>query len=391
MDAVYVVGAGGIGCAAGYALRAAGARVVFVDANPAKIENGQRGGVQVNDRPPLAAEFVHFDLWQPAPDVPVLLCTKCYDNAAVLARLAPGVQLIPIQNGFDPQLEAFGHEVEAIASFVSECAKDTPHTRITRPGELHIGPRSASNTSAPASGGRKPPKANAAETHQGKRREDERHENEQRENEQRSAASVVGDSGGLRPPLAEAKVLLAEVLRSSDLFRVVKVANIEPIKHAKLMYNAAISPLAAAAGIDNGKLLSVPEARTLFFGLLQENYRTLSAAGIELGKVGPFHPRTVAWILRRKWLAGLMARGFEPSLRGTYCSMAGEIQKGRTEIDNYNGYLIRLAEEARVPCPLNRAVFDLVTRMTAGREAPRSGVFQEIAQVAARQTVPVTS
>ena len=139
----------------------------------------------------------------------------------------------------------------------------------------------------------------------------------------------------------------------------VEVANIAPIKHAKLMYNAAISPLAAAAGFDNGKLLSVPEARALFFGLLQENYRILSAAGIALGKVGPFHPRTVAWILRRKWLAGLMAKFFEPSLRGTYCSMAGEIQKGRTEIDNYNGHLIRLAERTGVPCPLNRAVFDL--------------------------------
>ena len=93
------------------------------------------------------------------------------------------------------------------------------------------------------------------------------------------------------------------------------------------MYNAAISPLAAAAGIDNGQLLSVPAARKLFFALLQENHRILTAADIELGKVGPFHPSTVAWILRRRWLARLMAKCFEPSLRGTYCSMAGEIRR----------------------------------------------------------------
>jgi 2-dehydropantoate 2-reductase len=151
---------------------------------------------------------------------------------------------------------------------------------------------------------------------------------------------------------------------------VVTVKHIEPFKSAKLMYNAAISPLAAAAGIDNGKLLSVPAARRLFFELLQENYRILTAAGVELGRVGPFAPRTVAWILRRRWLAGLMARGFEPSLRGTYCSMAGEIQKGRTEIDNYNGHLLRLADAAGVPAPLNRAVYDLVSGMTADRAAP---------------------
>src|SRR5919197_6694113 len=163
--------------------------------------------------------------------------------------------------------------------------------------------------------------------------------------------------------------------RGRGTFRIVRVPAIGPIKHAKLMYNAAISPLAAAAGIDNGKLLSVPAARRLFFALLQENYRILSAAGVELGKVGPFHPRTVAWILRRRWLAGLMAKFFEPSLRGTYCSMAGEIEKGRTEIDNYNGHLIRLAEAHGTPCPLNRAVYELVTRMTAERAEPNGGVF----------------
>jgi 2-dehydropantoate 2-reductase len=162
------------------------------------------------------------------------------------------------------------------------------------------------------------------------------------------------------------------------LFRLVEVPCISPIKHTKLMYNAAISPLAAAAGIDNGQLLSVPAARPLFFALLQENHRILTAAGIELGKVGPFHPSTVAWILRRKWLAGLMAKYFEPSLRGTYCSMAGEIRKGRTELDNYTGYLLRLAERTGSPAPLNRSVFELVKTMTAERAESHVGVLGEL-------------
>ena len=216
-----------------WATRAAGVPVVFVDANRAKGEAGHRGGVRVDDRPPLPVEFVHFADWQPAPGAPVLLCTKCYDNATVLAKLPPGVRLFPIQNGFDTRLDAFGHAFEGIASFVSECAKDRPHTRIIR-----------------------------------------------------------------------------------------------------------------------------------------------------LGKVGPFHPRTVASILRRKWLAGLMAKFFEPSLRDTYCSMAGEIQTGRTEIDNYNGHLIRLAEQAGVPCPLNRAVFDLVTKMTATRAESKLEALQSLASSA---------
>ena len=313
MEAVHIVGAGGIGCAVGYALVSAEVPVTFIDANPQKVEAGNREGVRVDDRPPLRAEFVHFDDWEPSPRVPVLLCTKCYDNAAVLTKIAAEITFIPIQNGFDPTLIARGHAAEGIASFVSECMPDRPHTRITRPGELH-------SRDSP----------------------------------------------------------LASVLRANSLFRVVEVEDIAPIKYTKLMYNAAISPIAAAAGIDNGQLLSVPVARKLFFALLQENHRILKAAGVELGKVGPFHPRTVAWILRRKWLAGVMAKFFEPSLRGTYCSMAGEIQKGRTEIDNYNGHLIRLAEESRTPCPLNRAVHDLVSRMTAGREDPHPDVLEQL-------------
>ncbi|MDB5307444.1 MAG: hypothetical protein JWO38_1646 [Gemmataceae bacterium] len=324
MDAVHVVGAGGIGIAVGYALRAAGVPVVFVESNPRKVMSGLQGDLRVDQRPELRAEFVDFAGWKPTPGSWVLLCTKCYDNATVLNHLTVPVQLVPIQNGFDARLTAHGHEFEGIASFVSQAHPDRAATLITRPGELHLGRR----------------------------------------------------SGGAAPDSELAA--LARLLEGCGLFRVKVVPRIEPFKHTKLMYNAAISPLAAAAGIDNGQLLSVPVARRLFFALLQENYRILSAAGVELGKVGPFRPRTVAWILRRRWLAGLMARAFEPSLRGTYCSMAGEIQKGRTEIDNYNGHLIRMADRTGTPCPLNRAVNDLVVRMTRERAEPRAAVLGEL-------------
>jgi len=320
MDAVHIVGAGGIGCTIGYALRSAGASVTFVDVNRKKVEAGRRDGVRLDDRPGLPAEFVHFDDWSAPESATVLLCTKCYDNAAVLAKLPDDANLIPIQNGFDIQLDSRSHRLEGIASFVAKCELDVPQSRITRRGDLHFGPRHG------------------------------------------------------RPP-----VTTSGLLRSS-FFPVIPIPAIAPIKYAKLMYNAAISPLAAAAGIDNGQLLSVPRARRLFFGLLQENYRILAANGIALGKVGPFHPRTVAWILRRKWLARFMARAFEPSLRGTYCSMAGEIQKGRTELDNYNGQLLLLAEKTGTPCPLNRAVYDLVSRMTAERAMPHLDVLNELPQ-----------
>jgi 2-dehydropantoate 2-reductase len=320
----HIIGAGGIGCAVGYALRQDKIPVVFVETNPLKIASGQQCALQVDRHPPLDAKFVAFDDWRPEPGSWVLLCTKCYDNAAVLKRLSVPARLIPIQNGFDTSLESFGHEFEGIASFVAQAEPTTVRARITRPGALHLGRKSPGSA----------------------------------------------DDTPLRR--------LATILARSGLFRVKVVPDIDPFKHTKLMYNAAISPLAAAAGIDNGQLLSMPAARRLFFALLQENHRILTAAQIELGKIGPFHPGTVAGILRRKWLAGLLSRFFEPSLRGTYCSMAGEIEKGRTEIDNYNGYLLRLAKHAATPAPLNQAVYDLVKKMTETRAHPDPRVLEEL-------------
>jgi 2-dehydropantoate 2-reductase len=134
------------------------------------------------------------------------------------------------------------------------------------------------------------------------------------------------------------------------------------------MYNAAISPLASMAGLDNGQLLTIATARRLFFALLRENYRILKGSGAPLARIGPFHPDTVARILRLPLVARLLAVSFERTLRGTYCSMAGDLPKGRTELDNYNGHLLELAGDQEIP--LNRQVYRLVKRLEQGRLAP---------------------
>jgi hypothetical protein len=147
-------------------------------------------------------------------------------------------------------------------------------------------------------------------------------------------------------------------------------------KGITVTYNAAISPLAAAAGLDNGQLLFVPKARRLFFALLQENYAILEGACLSLAKIGPFHPDTVQFILRHRLLANSLAWAFYPTLRGSYCSMAGDLPQGRTEIDNYNGHLIQLAGDR--PCPLNRTVYDLVRRMGMERIAPKISILDQL-------------
>lgn len=322
---VSVVGAGGIGCALGHALRAGGVDVTFVEANEQKVDSGRRHGVGMDGRPWLPAEFVHFADWRPQPDGIILLCTKCYDNKTVLDRLPSTTEVIPVQNGFDRDLIERTN-IEGIASFVSECDSDQTRTRITRPGSLHVG---------------------------------------------------YWGTGGHQRSLPDRVDRLIGVLEQHGSFDVKRVPDVLPYKYAKLMYNAAISPLAAVAGLDNGQLLTYQTARKLFFMLLRENYSILKTARVALGQVGPFHPDTVDRILRWPLVARVLAWPFSRTLRHTYCSMSGDIPKGRTEIDNFNGHLIELAGGRA--CSLNQTVCALVKRMEQERLAPALHWLDEIA------------
>jgi 2-dehydropantoate 2-reductase len=312
-SSIFIIGAGGIGCAVGYGLLAAGVHVTFVESNQDKIRWGCAHGARIDHRKPLHAEFISFDDWNPPGRATVVLCTKCYDNVPVLERLLSEATIVPIQNGFDPALDG-RVKFEGIASFVSECEPDRTHARITRRGKLHFGFRS-------------------------------------------DLHSMTWPS-------------FIPALQSCDLFRTVLVPNILPFKYTKLMYNAAISPLAASAGLDNGQLLRVNAARRLFFKLLLENYSILHEARITLETIGPFHPDRVAGILRRPLIARTLAWAFYPTLRGSYCSMTPDLQlfKGRTEIDYYNRHLIDLAGDR--PCPLNRRIFDLIKQMEREKIQP---------------------
>lgn len=323
---IHILGIGGIGAALGWALAQGGYSVVLIDNHSSKIAQGRKNGITVVGLGTQQIPTVAFDDWIPPNEGFILLCTKTYDNPAVLARLPEDAFLVPIQNGFDPELEQRDHACEGIASFVSECQRDRPVTRITRPGSLHIGAR----------------------------------------------RSITVDE--------QAEIIsLASALGKAKLFPVELVPDIRPYKATKLMYNAAISPLAAMAGVDNGELLTGQLAKALFFALLLENYAILQHAKIPLARIGPFHPDTVSLILRTPWLPALMAMFFRPSLRGTYCSMAPDIhaEHPRTEIDAYTGHLIRLA--GKFSCPLNRATFALIEKITSEGLKPQYQHLQDLA------------
>jgi 2-dehydropantoate 2-reductase len=249
-----VIGTGGIGVVLGSALARASWKVTMVDVNERKLEAGRRDGIEVNGIRQENLGFTSFAQWTPTDDAILLLCTKTHDNPAVLARIPQRRLLVPIQNSFDPVLNKSSHPFEGITSFVSKREPDRPSARITRKGTLHLGSR----------------------------------------------RPLVGSERGVLESLAAG-------LRAGGFKRVRIVNSIGAYKSTKLMYNAAISPLAAAAGIDNEQLLADPVARRLFFALLRENYVILRLSGTRLARIGPFHPAAVDRILSIPPLAQILA------------------------------------------------------------------------------------
>lgn len=312
---IYVVGAGGIGIVMAWCLIKTGESVTVVETNKNKIIHGNHNGLLISGHGSVLAKLIQFDEWQPDPDSLILLCTKTYTNVQVLEKIPAGASLLPVQNGFDPLLDAGDQSAEGIVSFVSECEPDSAKTRITRQGEFHLGPRNKAT--------------------------------------QRDITYLSQ---------------LAAQLRKINLFPVSLVDDITPYKYSKLMYNAAISPLAASAGIDNSELLNHPVAKKLFIALLKENYLILKQAGIALEKVGPIHPDLVYEILKHPIVINLFSLFFKPSLRGSYCSMAPDIHTDKTEIEAYNGHLVSLAGD--FPCPINRAAIDMVKNIVDKHRPP---------------------
>lgn len=321
---ITILGAGGIGCSLAATIHHGGHPVKLVEICHSKLSWALKNGIQVTGLPSQPIPIESFDYWKPGNNEIVISCIKSYNNSFLVRKSIAWNQLITIQNGFETFIQSVPRTGEGIASFIAECSSGTTQVRITRAGTLHLG------------------------TFSGK-----------------EAALPIYSQ-------------LAKVICHPSI-QVMVTSNITKYKYTKFLYNCAISPLASGCGVDNGQLLANPRIRPIFLGLLRENLGIMSAAGIELGKVGPFAPKTVVSILRNRLVTNLLARWFQKSLDKTYCSMSCDWQTGETELEGYLGHLIQLA--GKHPCPLNQALYDWCKERLA-RKLPASmelvGILQNL-------------
>jgi 2-dehydropantoate 2-reductase len=136
-----------------------------------------------------------------------------------------------------------------------------------------------------------------------------------------------------------------ESLLNGAGFQVEIVADARALVWSKLVVSTAINPLTAILGVPNGALLERPGARALLAQLARETAAVAGALQLEL----PFaDPVTAAEQVARQTAAN-------------YSSMLQDVQRGApTEINAICGAVTRSGEEAGVPVPVNRVMWQLV-------------------------------
>jgi 2-dehydropantoate 2-reductase len=235
------------------------------------------------------------------PDI-VILATKAYDTAAAMTELkvfGPKALFVTLQNGLDN-----GTEIARSARRV--VVGTTAHgVTLVGPGEVrHAG----------------------------------------------VGDTVIGAWANVEP---------RELVRLRDLFEDAGIptqiaSDVRTELWLKAIVNAAINPLAALAGVANGRLVRDRALLAALEGVVREAAAAARAAGAD---VDPEE------ILRRTILVARRTAG-------NRCSMLQDLDRGRkTEIDAITGAIVAIARLNAIPVPRNETLHALVRAREAGRRA----------------------
>jgi 2-dehydropantoate 2-reductase len=115
---------------------------------------------------------------------------------------------------------------------------------------------------------------------------------------------------------------------------------------SKLVVNASINPLAAIAGVPNGRLVRDKRLLAVMETLIQEAVAVAKAEGAKVD-VQELHHRTLLVAKRTATNRGSMLQDFD--------------RHRRTEIDAITGSIVRAAARRRIPVPLHQALYAVIS------------------------------
>jgi 2-dehydropantoate 2-reductase len=199
--------------------------------------------------------------------------------------------------------------------------------------------------------------------------------------------NVVPRGGGLFQRATSGPIMLeaSDDPRAAALVRalgaaleVTTPADLAAEQWTKLVINLN-NAVSALSGAPTRELLLSPGFRRVIAALADEAVQVLGAAGIRLARLRGIPVRYMPFVLRLPTpMVRLVTRAqmrVDPEARS---SMWEDLTRGRpTEVDYLNGEIVRIAERARVPAPLNRRIVELVhAAERAGPGSPQLGAAE---------------
>ena len=141
-------------------------------------------------------------------------------------------------------------------------------------------------------------------------------------------------------------------------------ANIMGHLYSKLIINSCISSLGAICGLYLGKMLSIPKVRRIFIEIIREAVLVAERMNIEIEVFGGkldfkkfVSGDSILSDLRRHLM--IMIIGFR--YRKLKSSSLQSLERGKkTEIDFFNGYIVRNGERLNVSVPANKVIVNMI-------------------------------
>jgi 2-dehydropantoate 2-reductase len=140
--------------------------------------------------------------------------------------------------------------------------------------------------------------------------------------------------------------------------------------YSKLIVNSCITSLGAVSGLLLGPMLARKDCREIFIAIMREAMTVASVIGVSVPAYGGKLDYS-AFLKGTGGMADLRRHAFLRLFGAKYSRLkSSSLQSlergGRTEIEYFNGYIVRRAKEAAVAVPVNTRITAMVKEIEAG-------------------------
>ena len=177
---------------------------------------------------------------------------------------------------------------------------------------------------------------------------------------------VIGMANGSHPPLLDT---LRDVL--SSVVPTIISENIYAELYSKLIVNSCITSLGAICGLRLGEMMQRRDARKIFLAIIREAVQVADAIQLTIPPYGGklnYHTLMKGSSFLDDLRRHAMIRIVGIKYAKLKSSSLQSLERGRpTEIDYFNGYIVKKGKEAGVPCPVNERMVALVKEIEQGK------------------------